>query len=108
MLTHTGQRNPGKNDLVDSPNITGSIEVSGETRKGVADYGLDFSSTPYEPFKRISGFLSRTTIFYNTGTSNLVIGGFESAVRDKVAIVIDCNPSQETQLGFTSAARFST
>ena len=98
-------KHPEKNDLVDSPNITGSIEISGETRKGVADYGLDFSMTPYEPF--VENLIPvEDDEFFNTGTPDQIVDKFQSPTRDKVAIVIDCNPSAPTEFGFTSANRY--
>ena len=95
---------------VATPNITSSLSFPISPRRNlvssIADTMFQFStnneaSQSLRPFNDSRIYLS-TSSFYLTGTDPSVLPGFSQQLGDKVQIVIDLNPVEETSIFFST------
>tara|TARA_R110000824_G_scaffold60853_6_gene162377 strand:+ start:2316 stop:5858 length:3543 start_codon:yes stop_codon:yes gene_type:complete len=91
---------------VATPNILGGITAPGTSSAGVSDLHARF--TPGEnisPFDESRVYIDESMYFYSTGTATGTMPGFSQRLASKESIVIDCNPTAETTVVFSTGTQ---
>ena len=89
-----------------SPNILNGIIAPGTASAGIADLHVRF--TPGEnisPFDESRVYIDESIGFYSTGTITGTMAGFTQRLASKESIVIDCNPTTETTVVFSTGTQ---